>query len=92
MLNARLQVIASCSIAGFYLWGFYATLRMLYYKKVHTELQSAFLRDCYCILISLKLLSTNGIEKRPILLQFSVYNGIVIIALLSPAINIYTMN
>lgn len=71
MLNARLLVIVSCGIAEFYLWGFYATIRMFYYKKVHTELQTAFLRDSNCILAFLKLHSTNGIEKQ---IFFFFYN------------------
>lgn len=63
MLNATLLVVVSCGIAGFYLCFFYATIRTVYYKKVHTELQTAFLGVSNCILTSLKLHSTNGIEK-----------------------------
>lgn len=50
---------------------------MFYYKKVHTVLQTAFLRDSNCILASLKLHSINGIEKQNfgVLLQYSVHNG-----------------
>lgn len=49
--------------------GFYATIRMLYCTKVHTELQTAFLRDKNCILASFKLHSTNGIEIQFIFLM-----------------------
>lgn len=70
MLNARLLVIVSCGIAGFYLWGFYTTIRMFYYKKVHTELQTPFLRDSNCILTSLKLHSTNDIKKNSFFYDF----------------------
>lgn len=62
-MNARLLVIASCCIESFYLWGFYAILRMFYSEKVPTQLQTAFVRHTNCVLTSLKLHSTNGIEK-----------------------------
>lgn len=54
---------------------------MFYNKKVHTELQTAFLRDSNCIFASLKLHSTNGIEKN-IFLQHSIHSGTINVVLL----------